>query len=205
MSHLLRSIEVQGGRAHPDEVPRRAGHRAVHPEHRELDLLARPDVPADHYSVGSVEALDHRPAGLAQHERQRPVHPHLGVVVDDDLEDGGGSRGIEPTDPLRDRDLDPVPVEGEPARRLAHVELRRGQRLPARVVETGGAGVGRDVVGPVRRPGGPEVGARAPVLDVDDLHIAVPPLPLDEASARFSRKIDDRFGPTRGRVQGHLR
>ena len=64
---------------------------------------------------GRVESGDDRPARVAERGRQLAVDPHLGVVVDDDLEDDGAARRVEVADPLGNGDRDPVPVEADPA------------------------------------------------------------------------------------------
>ena len=145
--NLGRLVEIERCRLDPDEVLGAVGDRAVDAEDRELNPLAGLCVPGDDHAVRRVESLDHRPARLAQDAGHLAVHPHLGVVVDDDLESDGRTCGAEVADLFGDRDVDAVPVEADFGGRTALVERRGVDGLPLRIVEVGDAGVGSVVVG----------------------------------------------------------
>ena len=198
-------IEVQRGRPHPDEVPRRIRDRTVDAEHRQLEPLARPDVAPEDDAVRRVEALDQLAPGLSEHDGQPPVHPDFGVVVHHDIEHDRGAGRIERADAIRDGDLRPIPVEAQTPMPLARLELGRAQHRPSRVVEVGRAGVRRDVVRPIQRSRRSQVRSRRPVLDVDDPDVAVPPLALHEPQALRGGEVDDRRRPGRRRIRGDLR
>ena len=59
---------------------------AVYAEDCQLDFLSRLRIARKDHSVRSVEALDHRPAGLPEDTRHFAVYPDFGVVIDDDFE-----------------------------------------------------------------------------------------------------------------------
>ena len=65
---------------------------------------------------GALKPLTSEPPVWPSDARQLAVHPDLGVVVDDDLEDDRGAGRLERADALRDRDADAIPVEAQPAR-----------------------------------------------------------------------------------------
>ena len=74
---------------------------SVDAEDGELELLPGPRVAGEHDAIGRVEPLDELAAGLPQHQRKLPVHPDLGVVVDDQLEDDGRAGDVEAADLAR--------------------------------------------------------------------------------------------------------
>ena len=156
----LARVEVERRGAHPDVVVRRGGDRAVDAEHGDLEAVARPRVAREHDAVGRVEAADDLAAGVAERDRQRAVDPHLGVVVDGDLEDDGGAGRVEVADALGDRDAGAVPVEAHAALREPALRVGGREGLPARVVVVQALRVRHDVVGAVGNIAGAErVGA----------------------------------------------
>ena len=100
-------------------------------------------VAPEHHAVGRVEAPDQVAAALPQHARQLPVHPHLGVVVHDDLEDDRRARGSKL--PIRSGIVIFVRYQLKQSRpverrcsRLAGVD-----HLPLRVIEVDAPGLGQ--------------------------------------------------------------
>src|SRR5262249_49661679 len=132
---LFRPIELDGGRAHPNEVARWAGHRSVHAEHRDLERLAWLEVPAQQHPVWRVKPLRQGAARLPEDHGELSVHPDLSIVVKHTLEDRRGAPGLESTDLLWNRDASPVPVEAQPASRAASLKGLGFDGLPRRVVE----------------------------------------------------------------------
>src|SRR5207247_2996080 len=117
------------------------------------------------------------------------IDPDLGVVVDGGLEDHRRAAGVVGADAFRNSQVDAIPVETEPAGRAALIESSGADRFPFRIVEIGGAGVRRVVVGPDRGAGRLAVRPRPAEIDLDDFGVAVAPLALDEARAFAGRQI----------------
>ena len=126
-----RLVEIQRGGAHPNEVAGRVGQRSVGSEDRKLDALTGFDVLADDQAIRGVESLDQMAASLPEHQRQPAVHPDLRVIVDHDFEDGCGAGRIERADPVRNRHVDAIPVEAEPAGRTTRFQTRGLNPQPA--------------------------------------------------------------------------
>jgi hypothetical protein len=185
-------VELERRRAHPDVVGRRRRDRAVDAEDGDREAVAGPRVTREHDAVGGVEPADDRPAARAQRERQLAVDPDLGVVVDDDLEDGGHARRVQRADPARDLDVDAVPVERHAPVAEARHRLLGGEHAPRRVVEVGRLGVGLDVVGAVGRAAGAEVVGDVGEGDLADRRIRVAPAAADQRRAIRGLQVDDR-------------
>ena len=197
-AHLAWTVEIERRRADPDEVLRRVGYGPVDAEDGELDLLPGSRLAGEHDAVGCVESLDQLATGLTQHQRKLPVHPDLGIVVDDQLEDDGRTGDVEPSEGPGQGDLRAVPVEGESPVRPPGLEGPRLDRLPGGIVEVHRLRVGTDVVGAIRRARRPEIGSGGMVVDLDHLDIAVAPLRLDQrrtlrrAEIHHGGRKDDR-------------
>ena len=142
---------------------------------------------------------------LQSEARKFAIDPDLGVIVHDDLEDHRRAGGIERSEPIGDGDAGPVPAEAQPAVALARLELAGGQNLPGGVIEASAPGVGLDVVGPVRRTRGSQVGPCSPVRDLDQGDVPIAPPALDEPEAIVSGEIDDRRRRSGWRISRRLR
>src|SRR5207245_8662004 len=202
---LTRLVERQCRRTDPHVVRRWVGQRAVDRENRELELLAWSHIVPEDDAVRRVPSLDQLTPCLAEDEGQLAVEPDLGVVVHGDLEDRGRPSGVERSEPLRNRDLEPVPAERQATGRAARLEGGRPDHGPTGVVEAGGAGVGTDVVGATGSPARLQVRARRAEVNLYDLRVAVTPLAAHQPHARRRAEVDDRLGPpARRRVAGRL-
>ena len=118
-------VKFELGIAHVDIVRRWIRDRTVDAEDSELDLLTRLHVTSDDQPVLSVPTFDHRTAALSGSARQLSIHPDFGVVVEGCSKYQCRARWIEIANSLRNRDLDPVPVEGESSGGAAFIQCRR--------------------------------------------------------------------------------
>src|SRR5262249_36479180 len=150
-------------------------------EHGKLNFLTGFHVQSDGEPVWSIPTTDHRAARLAERARYLAIHPHFGVVVERGFENHRRSGWIVAADALGNRQVDPVPVKAQAASGAALVERGGSNGFPFRIVEIGGAGVGRVVVGFDRRAGRLAIGAGPAEIDFDDPGVAITPLTLDEA------------------------
>ena len=138
--------------------------------------------------MGAVEAAGNVASDVAQRVRQLAVDPHLGVVVDHDLEHDAGAGRIEVADALGDRHAEAVPVEAHAALAETKLRLLGQQRPPGRVVVVGRLGVGLDVERPVwLDPGSERIIGMADLdeLDLADACVGVAPLPRHERDPRL--------------------
>ena len=103
---------------------------------------------------GRVESLDELAAGLAQHQRQLAVHPDLGVVVDDQLENHGGRRRTSKSPTFSGRvTLVRYQLKARRPCDRRCSRARAGSTPSAESSKSAACGVRGDVVGPVgRRP-----------------------------------------------------
>ena len=145
------------------------------------------------------------PPGLAERERQLAVHPDLGVVVDDDLEDDRRAGGVEIAGSLGDRHGDPVPVEAHAAVREPEHRLLGSERAPVGVVELEPFRVRDDGVRAIRDRARPEgVLRRAELDEVDllDTAVRIPPLTAHEGGSLRCLQVDDRVRAPRKKLRG---
>ena len=95
--------------------------------------------------------------------------------------------------PFRDRDLDPVPVEGESSGGAAFIQSRGIYDFPLGVVEAGSACMRCEVVGFIRAITWLAIRACGFEIDLDDLRVAIAPCAFDKLRAFFSGEIDRRL------------
>jgi hypothetical protein len=167
--------------------------------------LAGRGIPGQYHAIGRVEPFHQLAAGLAEDDRQLAVHPDLGVVVDHQLEDHRRAGDVEVGHSRRQRDGRAIPVEGQTAVGPAVLQLAGAKHRPAGVVEVGGTGVGRDVLGSVGRPRGTEIRAGLAMGDLDHGSVIVAPGCAHEPGAFVGPQIHQRRGSRRGKIDGFLR
>ena len=163
-------------------------------EHRDLEGIARRHLFAEHDAIGHVEALDGGGARVAAAARHFAVHPHFRVVVDQHPQNRLRARRFEVADFGRDRQVGPIPQEGDVAAAAARAKVLGLDRWPFGIVEINPAGARLDIVGGlVLRHGALDRG------NLDDLDVHHLPARAEGARSRRRHQIDDMRGGQRGR------
>ena len=142
--------------------------------------------------LGALKPLIELAARLPQHQREPPIHPDLGVVVDHQLEHHGRAGHGKPTDIFRKRDRRAIPVEREAAVGAPAFQRGRLDGLPRRVVVVRGFGVRADVVGANGGAGRLQVGSGGVVIDFRHPHVAVAPGGPRQRGAFLRPEVHDR-------------
>ena len=159
----------------------------------------------EHHAVRRVEALHQLAAGLSQYGRQFARRPRLRRSRRRPSRTRPSSRWDRAGRPARDGDVDPIPVEAElPVAPPACDATRRARRArPSRRNRRRRRGAA-DVVGAIGRTRGTEIGARGPMLHLDEVGIAVAPLAPNQCRAFRCAEIDHRRRPAVRRIAGDL-
>src|SRR5581483_11432263 len=196
--HYAAFVKLQLCFAHPDIVSRRTGKWAVGPKNRELNFLAGLYAAVYDQPIRRIPAFDYRSAALVECARDFSVHPDFGVIINRCLENSSRSREIDVVDALRNRDVDPIPVETKPAGRPACVECGRIALFPFRVVEISAASMRREVVSIDRFAGRLLIRASGLEIPRDNFGIAITPLTFDEVDSLPGREINHCVGLSSG-------
>src|SRR5262249_6156203 len=118
---------------------------------------------------------------------------------DDNLKRNCRACDSESGDGLRQRGAKAVPIETDFSVATSCVESCRVENGPFRIVESGDAGVRRVVVRPYGRSRGVQIWPRASCIYLENLHIAVAPVTLNQLHAFLGPQIDRCVRATIGR------
>jgi hypothetical protein len=78
-------------------------------------LLAGFKVATDGQAIWRIPTANYGTARLTQRANEFAIDPNLGVVVERSFKDSNRTGGIKIANALRDRQIDSIPVEAEPA------------------------------------------------------------------------------------------